>query len=92
MGLKSDEIMKILANVFNLKVERPHTFETSSLGAAICAAQAIGWYSDTETAKQHMTRISKEFEPDLNVAIKYDRIYKDAYLKIYSRLQPIYAK
>ena len=91
-GSQSDEIMKILANVFNLKVERPHTFETSSLGAAICAAQAIGWYSDTETAKQHMTRISKEFEPDLNVAIKYDRIYKDAYLKIYSRLQPIYAK
>ena len=44
--------MIILANVFNLKVERPHTFETSSLGAAISAAKAIGWYSDIEIAKK----------------------------------------
>ena len=91
-GSQSDEVMIILANVFNLKVERPHTFETSSLGAAISAAKAIGWYSDIETAKEKMTRISKVFSPNEEDAKTYDHIYKDAYLKLYPSLKPIYSQ
>src|SRR5690606_4962 len=37
-GSQSDDIMAMTANLFNLPVERPHTFETSGLGAAITTA------------------------------------------------------
>ena len=41
-GSQSDEVMQITADIFNMAVERPHTYETSGLGAAINAAVGIG--------------------------------------------------
>ena len=43
-GSQSDEAMQITADIFGLTVERPHTYETSGLGAAINAAVGVGLY------------------------------------------------
>ncbi|MCD6059768.1 MAG: carbohydrate kinase, partial [Moraxellaceae bacterium] len=56
-GAQSDGVVQIAANVFGLPVERPHTTETSGLGAAICAAVGMGLYPDFRTAVSAMTRI-----------------------------------
>ena len=39
-----------------------------------------------------MTRISKVFSPNEEDAKTYDHIYKDAYLKLYPSLKPIYSQ
>ena len=54
-GSQSDEIMQITADVFGMPVERPHTYETSALGAAIAAAVGSGIHPDFATAVESMT-------------------------------------
>ena len=43
------------ADIFDLPVYRPHTPETSVVGAAMDAAVGMGIYADIEEAAQHMT-------------------------------------
>jgi len=89
-GSQSNEAMQITADVFGIAVERPHTFETSGLGAAINAAVGTGLYPDYATALQQMTHTGDRFEPvPENVAI-YDQLYRKVYLKMYGRLNPLY--
>lgn len=89
-GSQSDEAMQITADVFGLTVERPHTYETSGLGAAINAAVGVGLYPDYATALSRMTHTGDRFEPiPENVRI-YDALYTDVYLKMYNKLSPLY--
>jgi sugar (pentulose or hexulose) kinase len=89
-GSQSDEVMQITADIFGLTVERPHTFETSGLGAAINAAVGIGLYPNYQTALDHMTHEGDLFTPiEENVRI-YDQLYNEVYLKMYDRLSPLY--
>lgn len=89
-GSQSDEALQITADVFGLAVERPHTYETSGLGAAINAAVGVGLYPDYAAALQHMTHEGERFTPiAANVEI-YDKLYKEVYLKMYDRLSPLY--
>ena len=89
-GSQSDAIMQITANLFNLPAERPHTSETSGLGAAINAAVAMGLHPDYASAVAAMTRPGKRFEPDPEVARQYDALYRQVYRKMYPRLSPLY--
>ena len=89
-GSQSDAALQLTADIFGLPVERPHTYETSGLGAAMDTAVALGWYTDCETAIAGMTRVGKRFEPDPAVHKIYDRLYKEVYLKMYKQLQPLY--
>ncbi len=89
-GSQSDAAMQITANVFNLPTERPHTFETSGLGAAIIGAVGLGLHPDFSTAIRNMTRIGQVFEPEHLHARVYDELYREVYLKMYRRLQPLY--
>lgn len=89
-GSQSDEVLAITANLFNLPVERPHTFETSGLGAAINAAVGIGLYSSHKQAVAAMTRSGKRFEPDATTAKQYQALYRNVYLKLYPKLAPLY--
>ncbi len=89
-GSQSDAIMQITANLFNLPAERPHTSETSGLGAAINAAVAMGLHADYASAVAAMTRPGKRFEPDPEVARQYDALYRQVYRKMYPRLSPLY--
>ena len=91
-GSQSDAAMQITADVFNLPVQRPHTYETSGLGAAMTAAVGVGLHKDMETARSLMTRPEKIFTPNPANARLYDALYRRGYLKMYGRLRPIYLK
>ena len=89
-GSQSDEAMQITADVFNLPAERPHTFETSALGAAMAAAVGSGLHSDFPTAVARMTRVGRAFAPRPEAARTYDALYRGVYQRMYGRLRPLY--
>ena len=89
-GSQSDAIMQITANIFNLPAVRPHTTETSGLGAAINAAVALGLHPDYPSAVAAMTRPGDTFLPEAAPARHYDALYRDVYRKLYPRLAPLY--
>ncbi len=91
-GSQSDAAMQLTADVFNLPTARPHTHETSGLGAAIDCAVGLGLHPDFKTAVARMTRIGSLFEPTPgNVAI-YEALYQRVYKPMYSRLSPLYSE
>lgn len=89
-GSQSDQIMQITADIFGMPVERPHTFETSGLGAAIAAAVGTGTYPDFETAVKYMTHAGKGFTPIAENQRIYDPLYKEVYQKMYNELRSSY--
>lgn len=89
-GSQSDAAMQLTADIFGLPAERPHTYETSGLGAAIDAAVGLGLHPDFETAISAMTRVGDRFEPDPDARSLYDRLYSEVYLEMYHRLRPLY--
>ena len=89
-GSQSDEVMQITADIFGMTVFRPHTFETSSLGAAIASAVGIGLYQDFTYAVEKMTHAGDRFDPiDANKEI-YNDLYNKVYKKMYGNLKPSY--
>ncbi len=91
-GSQSSVAMQLTADIFNMPAIRPHTYETSALGAAINAAVGVGVYSDYQEAVQAMCRHRETFEPiPENVAL-YENLYKEGYKKMYKQLKPIYQK
>ncbi len=91
-GSQSDAAMQLTADIFGLPAERPHTYETSGLGAAIDAAVGMGYYPDFETAVGKMTRVGQVFRPNPETRQLYDRLYREVYRGMYGRLQPLYAR
>lgn len=91
-GSQSDAALQITADIFGLPASRPHVYETSGLGAAIDAAVGVGLHPDFETAVAEMTRVRDTFEPDPANREIYDGLYREVYLKMYRRLQPLYRK
>ena len=91
-GSQSNGALQLTADIFNLPVIRPHTYETSGLGAAINAAVGLGYYPDYKTAIDSMTRPGKIFEPLPDNVQLYQRLYSEVYLNMYKRLQPLYQK
>ncbi len=91
-GSQSNAAMQLTADIFGLPTARPHLYETSGLGAAIDAAVGLGLHKDFSTAVQAMTRVDRVFEPDPARHQIYDRLYKEVYCMMYSRLQPLYEK
>ena len=89
-GSRSDLAMQITADVFGLPAERPHTWETSGLGAAMTAAVGLGIYPDFRTATENMTRVRDVFHPDPDSQRLYDRLYRRVYRRLYGRLKPLY--
>jgi sugar (pentulose or hexulose) kinase len=91
-GSQSDAAMQLTADIFNLPAQRPHTYETSGLGAAMNAAVGLGLYADYEQAKAQMTRSEKTFYPNQSNVKLYDQLYHQVYRKMYRRLKPVYEK
>ena len=91
-GSQSDSILQITADIFGLPVERPRTFETSGLGAAIAAAVGAGLYPDFGSAAANMTRTAKIFDPDPANREVYQQLYRQVYQNLYRQLQPSYKK
>lgn len=91
-GAQSEQILQLTANVFNLPVERPHTNETSALGAAISAMVGLGRFAHFAEAQQAMCQPPKRFLPEPAIAVQYQRLYREVYLKMYRQLKPLYQK
>ena len=89
-GSQSDAAMQITADIFGIAAERPHTFETSALGAAIDAAVGLKLYSDFPSAVRAMTGTGRVFEPIKDNHKLYDDLYKKVYLKMYRQLKPLF--
>ena len=89
-GSQSDVAMQLTADIFGLPAERPHTYETSGLGAAMDAAVGLGLVPDFATAVRQMTRVGRRFEPDAATTKLYDRLYREVYTQMYRRLKPLY--
>ena len=71
--------MQLTADIFNLPACRPHTYETSGLGAAIDTAVGLGLYGDFDAAIRAMTRVDRVFEPIAAHAGLYDQLYSRVY-------------
>lgn len=89
-GSQSDQAMQITADIFGMPAERPHTYETSGLGAAINAAVGAGLYPDHATAIARMTHPGTIFHPNETNRRLYNRLYHDVYQKMYDSLSPLY--
>ncbi|CAM2010817.1 FGGY-family carbohydrate kinase [Acanthopleuribacter pedis] len=89
-GSQSDTALQITADVFGLPTARPHTYETSGLGAAMIAAVGLGLHADFPTAVREMTHLGRVFEPVEADRQRYDALYREVYLKMYDRLRPLY--
>lgn len=89
-GSQSKNALQLTADIFNLPVEKPHTYETSALGAAINAAVGLGSYSGFESAIEGMCRIGEVFHPIPENVKVYDQLFNRVYRKMYSRLKPLY--
>ncbi|MEZ4380155.1 MAG: FGGY-family carbohydrate kinase [Nannocystaceae bacterium] len=91
-GSQSDVAMQITADVFGQVASRPHTFETSALGAAIIACVGLGVHADPAAAVRAMTRPGESFAPDPERQRLYDQLYREVYAPLYGRLQPLYRR
>jgi L-xylulokinase len=74
---RSDVWMQMIADTFQVPVQVPDGSELGALGAAICAAVAVGAHADYPSACQAMVRCSRRFEPNVQLesfyAAKYAR-------------------
>ncbi len=91
-GAQSDAAMQLTADIFGAPAARPHTFETSGLGAAIAAAVGLKLHADFASAVAAMTRKGRVFEPVPAQQALYEQLYREVYLGLYERLQPLYSR
>ncbi len=91
-GSKSDEIMQMTADVFNLPTSRVHTSDLAALGAAIDAAVTLNIYHDFPEAVGNMVRVKETFTPHAKNVKIYDRLFNEVYKEIYPALSPLYRK
>jgi len=89
-GSQSNAALQLTADIFNLPAARPHTYETSGLGAAIDAAVGLKLHPDIATAVREMTRVGEVFTPNPQTRDIYDGLYHRVYRQMYRRLKPLY--
>ncbi len=89
-GSQSKQAMQITADIFDLPAYKPHTYETSSLGAAINAAVGMNYYQEYNEAVKSMTRPGEQYLPDSNNVNMYNQLFEKVYSKMYKRLHPLY--
>ncbi|MFN2099855.1 glycerol kinase GlpK [Altererythrobacter sp. MF3-039] len=70
----NDWMAQDLANVLDLPVERPDFVETTALGAAMLAASGCGLHDDLETAAAAMRGQLARFDPDMDQAVRVERL------------------
>lgn len=89
-GSQSRTAMQLTADIFNMAAEKPHTYETSALGAAIDAAVGLKIFSDFKSAVNSMTRTGEIFEPIKENTEIYENLFNNVYMKIYKKMKPLY--
>ena len=91
-GSRSDVVVQIAADMFNLPVSRMETSEISALGAAIDAAVGTGMHASIEDAVAVMVRKGKTFQPNQKHHRIYTNLFNDVYKKSSGTLDAIYRR
>lgn len=89
-GSQSRTAMQLTADIFNMAAEKPHTYETSALGAAIDAAVGLKIFGDFKSAIGSMTRIGEVFDPIPENSRIYEELFNEVYMKMYRQMKPLY--
>jgi xylulokinase len=90
-GSRSALWRQIVADVTRRDVVACREVETTSLGAAMHAAAAIGWHDSIVEAAQAMSGEGPRHEPDERAASRYDRLF-EVYREIYPRVEPLFER
>jgi len=89
-GSQSRTAMQLTADIFNMPAEKPHTYETSALGAAIDAAVGLGIFSDFKSAVKSMTRTGETYVPIKENTKIYEDLFNNVYMQMYKKMKPLY--
>ena len=81
-GSNGDLFMQILADVFGVPARRNLVNGSASLGAAICAALALGVYKDRRDAVDHMVHKRDTFKPRKENTQLYHKMNTQVYQQI----------
>ncbi|MGL4607458.1 MAG: FGGY-family carbohydrate kinase [Eubacteriaceae bacterium] len=73
-GSNSELFMQIFADTFGIPAKRNVVNGAAGLGAAICAAVAVGAYPDFDSAVEKMVKVKDVFEPDLKNHEMYKKL------------------
>jgi L-xylulokinase len=87
---RSDVWMQMAADVLQCPVEVPDGKELGALGAAMCAAVAVGIHADYPAACAAMTRCSRRFVPQANCVPVYAAKYA-RFMTLLAALAPAWA-
>ncbi len=75
-GAKSPLWKKMIANIFNIKVDVPTAEEGPAMGGAMLAAVAAGEFASVEEIAKKFVNIKETIEPDPALAAKYEEKYR----------------
>ena len=89
---QSDAVCRIVADIFNLPMNRVQTHDTSGLGAAIVTAAGLKWHDSVNEAVQNMVHVKRVFEPDPGNVRIYTDLYEGVYTRMYAALSPLYGR
>lgn len=89
-GAKSDQWMRMMADVLGVPVEVPAgASHAGAIGTAYCAFVGLGRCESFDEARDHIT-VAKRFEPRQENREAYAKSY-EAFLTLYSTLEPLFA-
>lgn len=88
-GSRSPLWCQIMSDITGVPVVRTGSSEATSLGAAILAATAVGWYSDVYAAAAGMTSTAERFEPRPKIQAIYEPLYQEVYRRLFTTVQPL---
>ena len=91
-GSRSDVVVQIAADMFNLPTSRMATSEIAALGAAMDAAVGTGMYATFEDAVAAMVHKGKTFQPSPHNHRIYSQLFNDVYKKSFCTLEPMYRR
>jgi len=83
---------QIFADILGVKVVTTKSVETTTLGAAICAAKGVDLFSTIQEAVSHMVQIDKQFFPIDENRLLYEKLYTQVYSQFYDRIQDLIRK
>lgn len=90
-GSRSPLWRQIVADICRRPLIACREVETTSLGAAMHAAAAVGWYDSLAEAAAAMSGDGPRHEPDEQTAARYDRLF-GVYREIYPRTEPLFGQ
>jgi xylulokinase len=80
-GAESSAWAQLISDATGMTLEIPEVIEASGLGAAICAAAAIGAVQDVHLAARRFFHTARRYSPDPVRARQYHRVY-DTYIRV----------